>query len=192
MRFFILIFIKSISALTRMSHKLDKSFPKKMFCKGGTALFWNIALVVYTQSIWSKFLSICNSLLSADIDLQKCAWKSAYFFTEKQTRKKKRTKTGEKRILCKFVLINIGFSKKYICSKIGGELFSISSLPITFLKLPSISPLIISFCIKYRRSRLLLESFIELLIYDFMIYQLVNKRTEILPIAISQIAHLCN
>ena len=37
------------------------------------------------------------------MDLQKCGWKSAYFFTEKQ----KRTKTDEKRILCKLTLIHV-------------------------------------------------------------------------------------
>ena len=40
-------------------------------------------------------------------------------------------------------------------------LFSISQLPITSLKLPSISPLITSFSIKQRRKRVL-QSFVEL------------------------------
>ena len=59
----------------------------------------------------------------------------------------------------------------------------------SFLRL---APLIISFSIKYRRNRLLLESFIELPVKDVRIYQLVNKRLEILAIATSHIAHLCN
>ena len=73
-----------------------KVVPKNFFVKGykRTSQFWNIALIVYTQSFWTKFLSICNSLLSADMDLQKCGWKSANFLTEKPKRKKKRTKNG--------------------------------------------------------------------------------------------------
>ena len=53
-------------------------------------------------------------------------------------------------------------------------------------------PLIISFSVKYGQNRLLLESFIELTVYDFTICQLVNKRTEILAITTSYIAYLCN
>ena len=40
------------------------------------------------------------------------------------------------------------------------------------------------------RNRLLRVSFIEL--FDFTIYQHLNKRTNILPLATSQIAHLCH
>ena len=39
--------------------------------------------------------------------------------------------------------------------------------------------------LKYRRNRLLLESIIELPVLDFMNYQLVNKKTEILGIVTS-------
>ena len=35
-------------------------------------------------------------------------------------------------------------------------------------------------------------SFIELLIENFMIYQLVKKRTEILPLATSHLVYICN
>ena len=55
-----------------------------------------------------------------------------------------------------------------------------------------LAPQIISFSIKYRRNRLLLQSFIELPVLYFTIYQLVNKRSEILAIAISHMAHICN
>ena len=51
---------------------------------------------------------------------------------------------------------------KYKMRNRGEGLFRISQLPITSLKLPSISPLIISFSIKYRRKRVLLQSFVEL------------------------------
>ena len=55
-----------------------------------------------------------------------------------------------------------------------------------------LASLIISFFIEYRQNRLLLESFIELLVEDLMIYQLVKKRTEILATATfpSEHAHL--
>ena len=46
------------------------------------------------------------------------------------------------------------------------------------------------FSINCIRNRLLRVSFIEL--FDFIIYQHLNKRTNILPLATSQIAHLCN
>ena len=46
------------------------------------------------------------------------------------------------------------------------------------------------FCVKYKRKRLFRVSFIEL--YNFMIYQHLNKRTKILPSATSHITHLCN
>ena len=94
----------SISALTRQSHTGQK-FSEKTFLWRDTALFRNIALIVHTQNFWTKFLSMYNSLLSAYMDLQKCGWKSAYFFKEKKN-VKKRTKTYEKRILCKFTFID--------------------------------------------------------------------------------------
>ena len=45
------------------------------------------------------------------------------------------------------------------------------------------------FLYKDRRNRLLCVSFLEL--YDFMIYQHVNKRAQILPLATFHTAHLC-
>ena len=45
------------------------------------------------------------------------------------------------------------------------------------------------FFVNCRRNRLLFVSFIEQ--YDFIIYLHLNKRTKILPLATSQIAHLC-
>ena len=46
------------------------------------------------------------------------------------------------------------------------------------------------FSINCIRNRLLRVSFIEL--FDFIIYQHLNKRTKVLPLATSQIVHLCN
>ena len=51
---------------------------------------------------------------------------------------------------------------KYKMRNTGEGLFDVSQLPLTSLKLPSISPLIISFSIKYRRKRVLLQNFVEL------------------------------
>ena len=77
-------------------------------------------------------------------------------------------------------MFNKRFIKKYISSGIEGDipllLINHQSLLSNFLP---IALLIKSFTIKYRRNRLLLESFIELSIKDFMIYQLVNNRPKI-------------
>ena len=65
--------------------------------------------------------------------------------------------------------------------------FDSNFVPLTLSAFPKWS-----FSIKYRRNGSLLVSFIKLL--DFMILQLVNKRTEIVPLATSHIAvaHFCN
>ena len=52
----------------------------------------------------------------------------------------------------------------------------------------SLAPLQLFFSINCIRNRLLRVSFIE--VFDFTIYQHLNKRTHILPLATSQIAHL--
>ena len=57
-------------------------------------------------------------------------------------------------------------------------------------KLFSIAPTQLFFSINCIRNRLLRVSFVEL--FDFIIYQHLNKRTKILPLATFQIAHLCN
>ena len=53
----------------------------------------------------------------------------------------------------------------------------------------SLVPSQLFFSIKYKRNRLPCVSFLEL--YDFMIYQHVNKKAKILPLATFHIAHLC-
>ena len=58
MFFFVRIFKRPLSALTRLSYTaLNKNISKKILEKG-TALFWNIALVGHKQNFWTKFLSI--------------------------------------------------------------------------------------------------------------------------------------
>ena len=54
----------------------------------------------------------------------------------------------------------------------------------------SLAPPQLFFSIKCIRNKLLRVSSFEL--FDFIIYQHLNKRTKILPLATSQIAHLCN
>ena len=54
----------------------------------------------------------------------------------------------------------------------------------------SLAPPKLFFSINCIRNRLLRVSFIEL--FYFIIYQHLNKRTNILPLATSQIAHLCH
>ena len=80
-------------ALIKLSHIEQKFSKKNFFVWLVTTLFWNIALIVHTQNFWANFLSLNNSLLSADMDL-KCWQKAAYFFVEKQHKRKKRTKNG--------------------------------------------------------------------------------------------------
>ena len=54
----------------------------------------------------------------------------------------------------------------------------------------SLAPSLVFFFVNCRRNGLLRVNFIKQ--YDFMIYQHLNKRTKILPLTTSQIAHLCN
>ena len=86
-------------------------------------------------------------------------------------------------------MLNICFIKNFISSERGG-VYSVLVDYQSLLKSRPISPPHLSFSIKYRRKRLLLASFLKL--WNFVIYQLANKRIEILPLAISYIAPLCN
>ena len=77
-------------------------------------------------------------------------------------------------------MFNKGFIKKYISSEIEGDihllLVNYQSLLSNFLPIALLTK---SFSITYRRNRILLDSFIELRVKDFMIYQLVNNRPKI-------------
>ena len=88
-------------------------------------------------------------------------------------------------------MINIGVINKYTINLgMGGYLVLLnyqSFLSNFFLLAP---PPQLFFFINCRRNRLLHVSFIEL--YDFVLYQHLNYRTKILPLATSQIAHSCN
>ena len=88
-------FLKSISALTRRSHTGQK-FSEKSFLWRSTALFWNIALVVHTQNFY-----LYTTVYLVRIWTYKNADEKAHTFSRSKN-VKKRTKTNEKRILCKF------------------------------------------------------------------------------------------
>ena len=102
-------------------------------------------------------------------------------------------KNKQSNLIASVKMLNIGFISKYTINLgIGGReggLFSISYLPIISLKSVFISPPQLFFSINCIRNRLLRVSFVEL--FDFIIYLHLNKRTNILPLATSQIAHLC-
>ena len=68
-------------------------------------------------------------------------------------------------------MLNISFIKKYISSEIGGGrgysvLVNYQSLLSNFFSLASVITFLSK---KYRQNKLLLESFIELPVHDFMI-----------------------
>ena len=85
---FLYVYIRT-TALT--THILHKNFPKTYFVKGYSS-------VLKYRFLNKLFINIC-SLRSAEMDLQKCWRKSAYFF-KKQNRKK----TDEKQIMFKSAL----------------------------------------------------------------------------------------
>ena len=102
-------------------------------------------------------------------------------------------KNKQSNLIASVKMLNIGFINKYIInSEIAGGGYSVLVNYQSFLSniFSLASPLELLFCIKYRQNILFRISFIEL--QDFMIYQHVNKRTKILPLATYHIAHLCN
>ena len=84
-------------------------------------------------------------------------------------------------------MLNIGVINKYIINlEIGGGGYLVLVNYQSFLSnLFSLAPPQLFFSISCIRNRLLRVSFIELL--DFIIYQHLNKRTNILPLATSLI-----
>ena len=106
-------------------------------------------------------------------------------------------KNKQSNLIASVKMLNIGVFNKYTINYGtggGGGLFSISYLQAISLKSlfisPPLSPPQLFFSINCIRNRLLRVSFIE--VFDFIIYQHINKRTYILPLATSQIAHLCH
>ena len=88
-------------------------------------------------------------------------------------------------------MLNIGVINKYTTNYgIGGGYSVLVNYQSFLSNLLSLAPPQLNFSINCIRNRLLRVRFIEL--FDFIIYQHLNKRTNILPLATSQIAHLCH
>ena len=92
-------------------------------------------------------------------------------------------------------MLNIGVINKYTINlEIGGGYPVLVNYQSFFSNLLSLAPppppaIIFLYKLQTKYCRLLHVSFIEL--YEFMIYQHLNKRSNILPLATSQIARLC-
>ena len=99
-------------------------------------------------------------------------------------------KNKQTNLITSIKMLSIGFINKCIVSSgivgaIKHKLIANHISQMFFYWTPQIF-----FFIKCTQNRLLRMSFIEL--QNFMIYQHVNERTKILPLATSHIAHLCN
>ena len=102
-------------------------------------------------------------------------------------------KNKQSNLIAGVKMLNIGVINKYTINYTEWEegysvLVNYQSFLSNLFSLAPPSQLF--FSINYTRNRLLRVSFIEL--FDFIIYQHLNKRTNILPLATSQIAHLCH
>ena len=87
-------------------------------------------------------------------------------------------------------MLNISVINNYTINLEMGGLFSINYYQSFLSSLFSSALPQLFFSLNCGRNRLLHVSFIEL--NDFIIYQHLNKKTKILLLATSQIAHLCN
>ena len=98
------------------SHILDKSFPKKIFCKG-VQLYFEISLLSFIHKIFEQNFYLYIKVYLVRIWTYKNADEKAHTFSRRSKNVKKRTKTYEKRILCKFTLRNSPYELKgEICS----------------------------------------------------------------------------
>ena len=80
-------FYKTISALRRLLY-IDENFVHKFCVWTIRTIFQNKAVPPCKKFFSDNFCPVCDSLISADMDMQKCRWKRTYLFTEKQRRKK--------------------------------------------------------------------------------------------------------
>ena len=80
---------------------LDKSFPKKIFCKG-VQLSFEISLLSFIHKIFEQNFDLYITVYLARIWTYKNADEKAHTFSRRSKNVKKRTKTYKKRILCKF------------------------------------------------------------------------------------------
>ena len=84
-----------------VSHILDKSFPKKFFCKG-VQLYFEISLLSFIHKIFEQNFYLYITVYLVRIWTYKNADEKAHTLSRRSKNVKKRTKTYEKRILCKF------------------------------------------------------------------------------------------
>ena len=88
------------------SHILDKSCPKKFFCKGVRRCF-EISLLSFIHKIFEQNFYLYITVYLVRIWTYKNADEKAHTLSRRSKNVKKRTKTYEKRILCKFTFIAI-------------------------------------------------------------------------------------
>ena len=100
-------------------------------------------------------------------------------------------KTKQSNLTARVKMLNIGvLNRDNISLEILGSysvLVNYQSFLSNFYSLASSQ---VFFFVNCRRNGLLRVNFIEQ--YDFILCQHLNKRTKILPLTTSQIAHLCN
>ena len=106
MRFFIRIFISPYLHQPD-SHILNKSFPKKIFCKV-VQLHFEISLLSFIHKIFEQNFYLHTTVYLVRIWTYKNADEKAHTFSRRSKNVKKRTKTYEKRILCKFTFTVAG------------------------------------------------------------------------------------
>ena len=102
-------------------------------------------------------------------------------------------KNKQSNLIASVKMLNTGVINKYIINYGigGGEGYSVLVNYQSFLSnFVSLAPPQFFFSLNCIQNRLFRGSFIEL--FDFIIYQHLNKRTAMLPLATSQIAHLCH
>ena len=80
---------------------MDKSFLKKFFCKG-VQFYFEISLLSFTHKIFEQNFYLYITVYLVRIWTYKNADEKAHTFSRRSKNVKKRTKTYEKRILCKF------------------------------------------------------------------------------------------
>ena len=84
-------------------HIMDKIFLKKIFCKG-VQLYFEISLLSFTHKIFEQNFYLYITVYLVRMWTYKNADEKAHTFSRRSKDVKKRTKTNEKRILCKFTL----------------------------------------------------------------------------------------
>ena len=102
MRFFIRSFICPYPHQPD-SHILDKSFSKKIFCKGVQHNF-EISLLPFIHKIFEQNFYVYTTIYLVQIWAYKNADEKAHTFSRRSKNVKKRTKMDKKRILCKIHL----------------------------------------------------------------------------------------